>query len=110
MYPAERRASIISLLSERDIVKVSDLSEDMGVSESSIRRDLRGLEKEGIVQLCYGGAKLTDNARSVMSRPYALRTGLNAREKILIARKAMTLIEEDECILLDVVHNSYLSL
>lgn len=101
MYPTERRDSIISILSKKDIVKVSGLSESMGVSESSIRRDLRGLEREGIVQLFYGGAKLTDNAKAVMSRPYTERTALNAHEKILIARKAMTLIEEGECILLD---------
>lgn len=101
MYPTERRDSIISILGKKDIVKVSELSETMGVSESSIRRDLRGLEREGIVQSFYGGAKLTDNAKALIRRPYTERTSLNAHEKTLIARKSMTLIEEDECILLD---------
>ena len=40
MIPAERRARIVELLQERRAVRVSLLSDDLGVSEMTIRRDL----------------------------------------------------------------------
>ena len=58
MIPAERRARIVDLVKERRAVRVSSLSEDLGVSGMTIRRDLERLEVEGVLVRTHGGAVL----------------------------------------------------
>ena len=56
MLPAERRARIVAALEDQQAVRVPALSEDLGVSEITIRRDLLLLEREGVLERTYGGA------------------------------------------------------
>ena len=56
--PAERRARIVAMVNERQAVRVSSLSEDLGVSGMTIRRDLERLEVEGVLVRTHGGAVL----------------------------------------------------
>src|SRR5437763_7364867 len=48
--PAERHRAIRQLLKERQVVRVSKLSELLGVSEVTIRRDLEDLEQQGVLE------------------------------------------------------------
>lgn len=52
----ERRARILELLSERGHVRVVDLVSTLGVTDTSIRRDLATLEGEGRLRRIHGGA------------------------------------------------------
>jgi DeoR/GlpR family transcriptional regulator of sugar metabolism len=56
MLPAERRERIVAALADQRVVRVPTLSEDLGVSEITIRRDLLMLEQEGSLERTYGGA------------------------------------------------------
>jgi DeoR family fructose operon transcriptional repressor len=56
MLPAERRERIVAAIQDQRAVRVPALSEDLGVSEITIRRDLLLLEQEGILDRTYGGA------------------------------------------------------
>jgi len=56
MLPAERRARIVAALRAAPAVRVTSLSEDLGVSEITIRRDLMLLEQEGVLARTHGGA------------------------------------------------------
>ncbi len=58
MIPAQRRVRIVELLKERRAVRVSSLSDDLRVSEMTIRRDLERLEAEGLLSRTHGGAIL----------------------------------------------------
>ncbi len=58
MIPAERRGRIAEILTARRTVRVSSLSEELGVSEMTIRRDLERLESEGLLSRTHGGAIL----------------------------------------------------
>jgi ribose transport system substrate-binding protein len=58
MYAAERRQAILKLLQESRRVGVSDLAQRFDVSETSIRRDLRDLDRDGLAERIYGGAVL----------------------------------------------------
>ena len=58
MIPAERRARIVEALEAQRVVKVATLSDALGVSEITIRRDLDILEREGLLARSYGGAVL----------------------------------------------------
>jgi DeoR/GlpR family transcriptional regulator of sugar metabolism/ABC-type sugar transport system substrate-binding protein len=56
MLIKERRVQIVSLIEEQGFVSVKELSEACGVSEMTIRRDLRRLDEEKRVRRTYGGA------------------------------------------------------
>lgn len=56
MSAKERAEQIVSLVKERGFVSVKELSGLCGVSEMTIRRDLRRLDEEKRVRRTYGGA------------------------------------------------------
>lgn len=53
---AERRAHIVSALRTEGAVRISQLTEDLGVATVTLRRDLAQLEKEGVLRRVHGGA------------------------------------------------------
>ena len=98
MIPAQRRARIWELLQERRAVRVSSLSEDLGVSEMTIRRDLERLEAEGVLVRTHGGALL--RRRMVEEAHYLDNVSANAEQKGRIARRAAALIQPGETVFL----------
>ena len=54
--PAGRRAHILSALERDGLVRISDLSADLGVSPVTLRRDLAQFEEEGLLERVHGGA------------------------------------------------------
>ncbi|MFN4162821.1 MAG: DeoR family transcriptional regulator, partial [Stenotrophomonas sp.] len=54
--PGERQQTILRLLREQGRVFSAPLAVQMGVSEDSIRRDLRDLASQGLCRKVYGGA------------------------------------------------------
>ena len=98
MLPAERRARIVSALQVQRAVRVTALSDDLGVSEITIRRDLLLLEREGVLKRTYGGAVLR---RRMTSEPeYKENVVAHAPEKERIARAAASMIEPRDTIFL----------
>lgn len=55
-FPAERAQVVLELLREHGRVSSGDLAARFGVSEDSIRRDLRELASQGLCKRVYGGA------------------------------------------------------
>ena len=51
-----RRSRLTELLLERGYLPISDLCEELGVSEATARRDLSALESEERITRTYGGA------------------------------------------------------
>jgi DeoR/GlpR family transcriptional regulator of sugar metabolism len=98
MIPAERRARIAGMLKERQAVRVSTLSEDLGVSGMTIRRDLKRLEVEGVLVRTHGGAILKRHL--VEESLYVERAATRAEEKRRIAESAAALIKPGETVFL----------
>ena len=61
IIPASRQQYILSLIKTEGTVTVSQLAEELGVSELTIRRDLDQLEKKGLVERTHGGATARRN-------------------------------------------------
>jgi len=98
MIPAERRVRIVELLQERRAVRVSLLSDDLGVSEMTIRRDLERLEKEGLLSRMHGGAILK---RRMIEEPlYVNNVRTHSEEKRRIAQAAADMIKPGETVFL----------
>lgn len=98
MIPAERRSRITEILRDRRAVRVSSLSDGLGVSEMTIRRDLERLESEGLLVRTHGGAVLK---RHMAEEPlYDDKVAAHAEEKRRIAQRAAQLIEPGETVFL----------
>lgn len=100
MIPYERKQKILELLSEHDLIKIKTLHEKMSsVSISTIRRDLKDLEREGLVTLLPGGAiKLFSKSKDV---PIASRVSLNRDKKAVIAKKAAEFVHSGDTVYID---------
>ena len=62
MRDAERRTQLLDRLRAHGQASVAELAHGMGVTSSTIRRDLRQLERDGRLLRTYGGAALRDRA------------------------------------------------
>jgi DeoR family glycerol-3-phosphate regulon repressor len=93
-----RLAEILQLMEEKVFWTVSELAERFQVSEETIRRDARQLERSGVVQKVHGGLSSTNN---LIEAPYRIRLRENAESKQKIAQKAAGLVTEGMTLLLD---------
>ena len=97
MLKEERLDFIINRLKSNPSVKLGQLSEALEVSEDTIRRDIEGLAKSGLVTKVRGGAiPHSPNAHSFRERIH-----ISEAEKGVIAQKALRLIKPGDTILLD---------
>ena len=71
----------------------------LGVSESTIRRDLEALDLAGSIKRTHGGAVYTGEVRSMPA--FDERTGTAAAEKRAIGLAAAALLEDGDTVLLD---------
>jgi len=97
LLPAERQQQILGVLREEFTARVSRLSELLGVSEMTIRRDLDVLEQKGLVERTHGGAVFRQE-RLLGKFHYRRSIEQNPREKQDIARKAAAFIEPNDTI------------
>jgi len=93
-----RKEAILDRLSKEHRVNVLDLSGELGVSDETIRRDLKELEAEGVVRRVHGGA--IPVART-QDEPITDRIQQRAKEKTVIAGLARDIIQDDCVIFLD---------
>ncbi|MDT0678573.1 DeoR/GlpR family DNA-binding transcription regulator [Autumnicola musiva] len=94
---AERRSKILQILDDIGQVNVNTLSSEMNVSEVTIRNDLDKLEKSKLLIRAHGGAFKTNNIPLTFNE----KKSINIEAKRLISKKALSLIEEDDSIILD---------
>ena len=99
MLPAERRQHILDIIAWELTIRVSSLSETLGVSEMTIRRDLDYLGERGLVERTHGGAVFTKR-RSPGKFQYANSAQTNPDERNRIAQAAAALIEPHDMVYL----------
>ncbi len=100
MIPFERRRQMLQVFENAEIVTLDDLKKILkGISESTIRRDLKFLASEGEIVLLHGGAARRMSGSYEI--PFGSRSILNIKEKNSIARYAANLVADGEVIYLD---------
>ncbi|MFD6445379.1 DeoR/GlpR family DNA-binding transcription regulator [Promicromonospora sp. NPDC060204] len=97
MLAAERRDHLLALLAREGKVVAKDVAADLGISEDSVRRDLRDLAAEGLVQRVYGGALPVSPA--VVD--YAARQSVAPDGKRAVAAVAAALVRPGGAVILD---------
>ena len=56
MLTLERQEEILDILNKNKSATVEDLAAELFVSGATIRRDLRAMEKQGLIKRSHGGA------------------------------------------------------
>lgn len=97
MLTTHRKQQILAILKENGQVVAKDLSRSMGVSEDTIRRDLRELAQDGLLQRVHGGALPASPALA----DFAGREQLRHEGKIAIGIAAATMIQSGQVVILD---------
>ncbi len=97
--PERRRDQILAYLSARDRTSVSELSQVLGVSEVTVRKDLDVLEAQGMLTRVHGGAVVSGRGR--LELYFAVREQEHLEEKRRIAQAAAALIHSGQRIFLD---------
>jgi DeoR/GlpR family transcriptional regulator of sugar metabolism len=98
-----RRSAILQILKDDSSVNVSELSKRFGVSEVTIRKDLRILKERKLLVRVHGGAILGASTMNdeVEERHVNFKKLVNAREKEAIGRAAAAHIKNGDTILVD---------
>jgi DeoR/GlpR family transcriptional regulator of sugar metabolism len=97
MLTAERRRLILTRLERDGKVVASELVDALGVSEDTVRRDLRELAAGGLVQRVHGGAL----PRAGELASFAERLRVTPEAKAHLAEAALPLLEGASVLLLD---------
>lgn len=96
---AERRSFTMRVLQEQGHASVSDLSDELNVSEVTIRKDLRNLEEHGLLIRTHGGAVMVDHY--VYDLPFEEKSTRFAEEKKRIGKAAADLVDDGDTLILD---------
>ncbi|MET9802566.1 DeoR/GlpR family DNA-binding transcription regulator [Streptomyces sp. NPDC006368] len=99
MYAPERQQQILRLAREGGRVDVLSLAEEFQVTAETIRRDLKALDRAGLVRRVHGGA--IPAGRLDFEPDLAERESTAADEKDRIARAALAELPEDGTVILD---------
>ncbi len=91
----ERERTILKLLAERGTLSVSHLSKELGVSEVTIRSDLKDLEERGLLSRSRGGA------HPALHQGFVERLHQNVEQKARIARAAAELVRDGDTIMIE---------
>jgi DeoR family fructose operon transcriptional repressor len=97
MMVGERRRKIVEILTSDDRAEVTDLAARLGVSESTIRRDLQLLSESGVVVRTHGGVI----PPSRFEPSFRQKETENRGAKRAIARAAAELVETGHTVFLD---------
>ncbi|MBE5753111.1 MAG: DeoR/GlpR transcriptional regulator [Clostridiales bacterium] len=98
----ERIEDIAELLDKRGKLSLEQLEEAFpNVSQMTLRRDLFQLEEEGKIIRVRSGAMSVKELQKVSGEAYTKKASTHTDEKIEIAQKAATLIDEGSCVFLD---------
>lgn len=101
MLSEQRYEKILDLLDKKKSITVAEVTELLGISESTARRDITALDRAGRLIKVFGGA-VTSNGSFVIQEPtVAQKVEVQKAEKIQIARYAASLIEDLDFIYLD---------
>ena len=97
MLTKQRKEYILNILQRDGRVIAKTLAQELALSEDTIRRDLRELAKDGLLQRVHGGALPASSAIVDFSK----RQDISTAAKIAIAKAAAALIQPGQIVMLD---------
>ncbi len=97
MLTSQRKTAILGLLDRDGSVVAKDLAATWEISEDTVRRDLRELAAEGLLQRVHGGALPISPAAADFETRRTVATG----EKRIVAQLAASLVSDGQTVFID---------
>jgi DeoR/GlpR family transcriptional regulator of sugar metabolism len=97
MLTAQRKRLLLSRLAAEGQIVAKDLAQELGVSEDTIRRDLRELAQNGKLQRVHGGALPASPAVGDLRA----REQVSIKDKIELGRAGAAMIRAKQVVILD---------
>jgi DeoR/GlpR family transcriptional regulator of sugar metabolism len=104
MIASERKIYILNQIHAKGVIDIKEIVRDLGISETTVRRDFEKLEKAGKLKRVQGGATLHDDSGDILDNAqFAMREKklINPKEKRLVAEAAARLVKDGESVFLD---------
>lgn len=102
MTKKERKDRLLALIKSKGYVSLEEIAKDLDMSESTVRRDIVEMDKEGLLVRERGGASSIKTAAFFLAdQKLVVRERMNAENKLLIAKRAINLIRPDSTIYID---------
>ena len=101
MLPEQRKQQIVNAVNEKQSITLGELKDLLKCSESTVRRDITELDREGKLVKVFGGA-LSVNERTISDELTVLqKSSLNSEEKRRIGEYAAALIKPGDYVFVD---------
>ena len=94
----DRQQTILQLLEEQSALSVTELSNALGISSVTIRKDLDELGKRGALTRVHGGARRLETSQTIAGLSSRMELQVQAKQRIAVA--VANLIEDGESILI----------
>lgn len=105
MIQHQRHGRILELVRQRKSCTVNELRKDLGVSQVTLYRDLRGLTREKLLRRVRGGVVLRE--REKIESRFSIRLDTNRAAKERIGRHAAAMVKEGWAIFVDASSTCY---
>ena len=97
MLTQQRKSHILAVLRRDGQVVAKQLSAELALSEDTIRRDLRELAHDGLLQRVHGGAL----PASAAVADFSGRRQVAPEEKVTIGRAAAAMVQQGQLVFID---------
>jgi len=96
-----RKKKLLDKLDREGSILVKEAADELGISETTIRRDLNELNSEGLLKQVYGGAVRIEREVPGLDFSLVVRSSANIEAKKSIGRAAASLVEDNDILYID---------
>lgn len=98
MRQSPRQRAIVDLVRDEDVTRVVDLAGRLGVSDETIRRNVKALVEHGLLTRSHGAVEL---AGAAAEPPFRRRMRVNAAAKRALAATVGGLVQDGQTVMID---------
>jgi DeoR/GlpR family transcriptional regulator of sugar metabolism len=98
---SERNLHILREINSRGVINLKEIARDLGISETTVRRDFEKLERLGRLKRVQGGATLHEGASENAQLAMREKKAINSGKKQEVARRASLLVDDGDSVFLD---------
>lgn len=99
MQAEERQAKIAGFLQKVEFASLEELSQEVDVSQSTVRRDLTQLETSGMIRRTHGGARIVNPRSDEFA--FSARDTHQLSEKEAIGKACANLLQSQQSVIID---------
>jgi DeoR family deoxyribose operon repressor len=97
----ERIETELNIILSRHFIAIGQLAQELGVSEMTVRRDLRNLADKNTVKLVYGGVIPVQDDQGQNNYNLTKEQDKNIEQKLAIVKQAICFLEPNDVVFLD---------